>query len=74
MAFQVRDAVMLTEDRVSRAGGVATTQKKGTVGTVCRVTALGNYWVAFENDTRPIRLVFETKLERANRPGPPCPP
>ena len=61
MAFREGDAVMLNQDRVSRAGGVTITQKKGTVGTVCEATALGSYWIAWENDTIPTRLVVGDK-------------
>jgi hypothetical protein len=73
MPFQVGDAVVLRVPRVSRAGGTPTTLDQGFVGTVCRVTALHLYWVQLENDTR-LRLLSESSLERANRPGPPCPP
>jgi hypothetical protein len=75
MPFRVGDAVMLNQDRISRACGATITQKKGAVGTVCKLSALGSYWIAWENDTCPFRLVVgDAKLDRANRPGPPCPP
>jgi hypothetical protein len=71
--FHEGDAVMLSVTRVSRAGGRRTSLERGFVGTVCRVTALHLYWVQLENDSR-LRLLHESSLDRANRPGPPCPP
>jgi hypothetical protein len=73
MPFQVGDAAMLRVTRVSRAGGMPRTLDEGFVGTVCELTPSGTrYWVQLENDVR-LRLLRESSLKRANRPGPPCP-